>query len=235
MRKITPILGVLTLLLCIPVYASIILIRDTASVSYESVLVNEVAAPAGTAYWRCASYAEVNGNDCEYAVDQSASADCTGAGTPHACCTGSGTGCDESWQSYNDESLCNDENATTLTEEVKIDFATPAASPTASSSAQNIRIRFFKTAATCASNGAGDNPNVDISVYDGSSLIPLATSVACDDDGTGVQEFVYPWTYNGGSDGSEVYVEVFDNGNGLTGTGRRRCSVDYIEWYAETN
>ena len=110
---------------------------------------------------------------------------------------------------------------------------TPTSTPTATESAQTIRVTVTKTNASC--NGyqsANPDPTFDIYVWDGDSLETLATNVSC---AAWDQNEVtpYAWTYDGGSDGSEVYVEFFGDGNGEPGTSRRRCGIEAIDWYAE--
>ena len=219
----------LFLLLCLPflmgqtlrdVTVRDVVLGSAGGASNESVpvtITTGVTVPAGGNYWRCVSFAEANGNDCARDIDDNA------------------TYTAESWQSYDGNSVCNDENVHPTTEEVKIDFDTPSSNPTATASAQTIRVTFDQTNATCAAAGVGTDPTVDVYVWDGNSLETLVSNLACDDAEAGDQEYSYNFTYEGASDGSEVYVEIFDDGNGLTGTSRRRCAVEYIEWYAEVN
>ena len=69
-------------------------------------------------------------------------------------------------------------------------------------------------------------------MWDGNSLVSLATNVSC--AGWDQNEVTpYDWSYEGASDGSEVYVIIFDDGNGLIGTSKRRCGIEAIDWYAE--
>ena len=184
-----------------------------AGASNEQVLPNDNSAPAGDGYWRCSSGAEINFAACDLAVD-----------------------IDEGYQgSYDAAHVCNDQGITPLTEEARVDFADPSSSPTATVDGQLIRVVLTKTAAACGVyDDTQADPTIDISVWDGDSLELIANDVDC--GGWDQNEVTpYTWTYEGGSDGSEVYVELFDNGNGLTSTNRRRCSVEAIDWYAEVN
>ena len=161
-----------------------------------------------TNLWRCTTNTDAYTLDCEQDVD------------------GSG----ESWQSYDSNNVCNEESVTVPTEELRFQFQSPSADPTSTTDAQAIRMTFTKTRATCAANGAKADSTMDVWVYDGNSLDLKLDDFTC--SGTDVEQTL-TFTYEGASDGSEVYVEVLDNGNGVSGTNGRKCGIGYIEWYAE--
>lgn len=178
--------------------------------SNEQVLPNAVSVPAGTTYWNTTDLSDIDGNEAAALTE-----------------------IDEGYQgSYDVKLACADEDAAPPTEELKIDLATPSSSPTATVNAQSVRVVITKTNRNC--NGyqsAQADPTFDLRVWDGDSLETIANDVTCTTFNQ--EELTYSWSYEGGSDGSEVYVEAQDNGNGVTGTNARRCGIEAIDWYAE--
>jgi hypothetical protein len=167
--------------------------------------------------------------------DVAASSWRTGAVANVADCNGSEATClgyvDEGYQAtYDDERMCNDENVAPPVDTVRFDFNTPSNAPSATSNAQSIRVVTIRTNATCTASGFNTaDPTFDIQVYDGTSVTLIANDISCTDD-TAVAEATYSWTYTGGSTGAEVYVVWQDNGNTQTGTNRRRCALETIDW-----
>lgn len=163
----------------------------------------------------------------------------TGAVVNVSDCNGSEATClgyvDEGYQGTYDEGagperMCNDENVAPPTDTIQFDFNTPSNAPSATSNAQSIRVVTIRTNATCTASGFNTaDPTFDIQVYDGTSLTTIANDISCTDD-TAVAEATYSWTYTGGSTGAEVYVVWQDNGNTQTGTNRRRCALETIDW-----
>ena len=188
-----------------------VVLGSVSGASNEQMIPTSVSIPAGDGYWRTTDDIEIVGSEA-----------------------GALTEFDEGYQgSYDVKFAANMENVTPLTEEMRLDFDTPASSPTATVNAQAIRVVITKTNPIADGyQSAQADPTFDLRVWDGDSLETIANDIDC---GTWNQEEVtpYQWTYEGGSDGSEVYVEVFGNGNGETGTDRRRCGIEAIDWYAE--
>lgn len=142
---------------------------------------------------------------------------------------------DEDYQGTYDLVLLTTDD-TSGTGEAKIDFATPTATPVATTDAQAIRVAIYKSTRIGIVSSIKNDPTFDLWVYDGSSEVQLANDVSLSGYGTEgtPYENSFPFTYNGGSDGSEVYVRFISNGNGQTGTNARVAGLETIEWYAET-
>lgn len=111
---------------------------------------------------------------------------------------------------------------------LRFDFDTPANSPSSTTNAQAIRIAYVKGKSICTILANKDNPTFDIRVYDGSVETTIANDVVA--SLATITTASYPWTYVGGSDGSEVYIEFDENGNGITGTNNRAVLIEYIDW-----
>jgi hypothetical protein len=207
------------LLLAVPLYAQ----------TNESVAPNALTEDSGS--WRDT---ESSGTRGVVTIDGTGNSACTSSGTPYACCSGPGAGsCTDTWNTtFGLDGICEDTTGNTTTYTLKVDFATPTDTPTSTTDAQAIRIHWYKANALCANNVQKADPTFSARVYDGSTEystgFPSATT--CSAGGTAGS---YTFTYNGGSDGSEVYVDFDAETNGSTGSNQRDCALDYIEWYAQ--
>lgn len=142
-----------------------------------------------------------------------------------------GTGDTWATSTWDSDFMCcftNDAATNTIT----FDFDTPANAPSSTTDAQQIRIAYRKgRGVDCGEVTNKAEPFFSLRVYDGSSEDTL---VASEEVSSGViLTAAHNWTYQGGSDGSEVYVEFDDEGNGSTATNARSVMIEYIDWYMD--
>lgn len=139
-----------------------------------------------------------------------------------------GTGDTWATSTWNSDFICND-SSTGFPFTATLNFPTPTNAPASTASAQKIRIAYAKGRQNCTANAAKGDATFTVRVYDGSSEVTIVNAQSCTD--TIIATLEPTWTYNGGSDGSEVYVEIDNNGNGATGTNSRNCMIEYLDWY----